>query len=74
MAWSTVTNRCHFQTSLAMHSVLFSAVLLQLWPQLLLQNQSLVLVTAMQDNAAPWEMFNCLLHSSGKETPVHSQP
>lgn len=50
----------------AMYSVDFRQFFQYAWPVLQSRQQPFTVVTAMQDNTAPWEMFRCRLHSSGK--------
>jgi len=49
---------------IAMRSVDFDLFFESLWPRLQLLDAPIILVTAMQDNSVPWELFHCHLRSN----------
>lgn len=51
--------------SIAMHGYMFGQFYERMWPNLHKHHVSFTLVTAMQDNALPWEVFKCVLHRNG---------
>ena len=55
------------------HSWLFKFFYPKMWPLLRTLRQPFMLVTAMQDNSAPWEMFRCLLREQGEQRRVRSR-
>ena len=57
------------QLAIAMRSVAFVDFYHKAWPELRRRRQPFVVVTAMEDNSAPWEMFNCLAGLGSQDHP-----